>query len=70
MGVVGLLKKPLYVIARSGLCDEAIYNLLIYIETRLLHFVRNDGNPSFSTAPLSLCSYVPLCSQRKEIERW
>jgi hypothetical protein len=35
-------------------CDEAIYYLLIYIKPRLLHFVRNDNNPSFSTACFSL----------------
>ncbi|VUZ86602.1 hypothetical protein MELA_03007, partial [Candidatus Methylomirabilis lanthanidiphila] len=44
-----VLKKSLYVIARSDFCDEAIYNLLFFMETGLPHFVRNDGKTSFST---------------------
>ena len=48
MCISRLLKKPVIVIARSDFGDEAIYNYLIYLKTKLLRFARKDSFLSFS----------------------
>ncbi len=51
MLIQGYSEKSVNVIARSDFCDEAISNILTYIEARLLRFARNDKLDSFSECP-------------------